>query len=344
MHMSLPSVSVVVPAFNAQQTIAHTIQSVLSQDYSGEIELLVVDDGSTDETPRIVRSFQGVKCIQQVNAGPAAARNRGAADSRGEIIIFTDSDCVAHNDWIRKIVDGFTIEKVGAVCGGYGIANSNNILARCIHSEVLYRHRVLMSSFPRAFGSYNVGIKREVFFEVGGFNEHYRRASGEDNDLSYKILKSGRRIYFNKTALVDHHHTTVIKKYLKEQWRHGFWRAKMYADHPSMARGDDYTFWKDMLEVPLVCFSVIGMVLWGIGFLTFKNFILLSFVPFFVLELYFANLFCDAIPMKFYFSFVMFFRSFARAFGLSTGIIVFLTKKVLKKLNKILNANVAMLS
>lgn len=342
--MLLPSVSIVVPAFNAQQTLAHTIQSLLSQDYPGEIEVIIVDDGSTDETRRIVQSFSTAKFIRQSNAGPAAARNRGAADSKGEIILFTDSDCVAHRDWVGKIVDGFNVERVGAVCGSYGIANPNKVLAKCIHQEILYRHRVLMNSFPRAFGSYNVGIKRAVFFEVGGFNENYRRASGEDNDLSYKILKSGRRIFFNKSALVDHHHTTQVRKYLKEQWRHGFWRAKMYADHPVMAGGDDYTFWKDILEVPLVLFAVVGFVFFLSGMLGFKELILYIALPFYLFELCFANLFCDAFPSKIFFSFVMFFRAFARCFGLSTGIIVFFIKKILKKLNKMLNANVAMLS
>ncbi len=339
----LPSVSVVVPAYNAQQTLAHTIQSLLAQDYAGDVQVIIVDDGSTDSTRKIIQSFFGVVCIGQSNAGPAAARNRGAADSKGDIILFTDSDCAAHKDWVSEIVDGFSIEKVGAVCGSYGIANPHKILAKGIHEEILYRHRTLMKSFPRAFGSYNVGIRREVFFEVGGFNEAYRRASGEDNDLSYKILKSGRRIYFNKAALVDHHHTVSLKKYLKEQCRHGFWRAKMYADHPSMAGGDDYTFWKDMIEVPLAAGVVVCFGFFLAGFFSFKDFILFIIAPFFVFEFYFSNMFCDAFRTKLFFTFVMFLRSFVRSFGLSTGIFIFFVKKIVKKLNKILNAHVAML-
>lgn len=337
-------VSVVIPVFNAQNTIAHVVQSLLSQTYSGAVEVIIVDDGSTDQTGEILQSFPEIRYIKQINSGPASARNRGAADSRGDIILFTDSDCIAHKDWISQIIEGFKDCRVGAVCGSYGIANPQNLLARCIQSEISYRHRVLMPVYPRAFGSYNVGIRREVFFSVGGFNEFYRQASGEDNDLSYKIINKGWLIYLNKLALVDHYHTTKVFKYFKEQFRHGFWRAKMYMDHPLMVKGDDYTFWKDMLEVPLVGLVIIFSGLFFLNTFLFKIFLLVAAVFLFTIEIIFANLFCSKFFAKIFFTFVMFFRSFVRVFGLSTGIFVFFLKTFLKKLNKMLKGKVAMLS
>lgn len=342
--MQHPSVSVVVPAYNAERTIAHTIQALVSQLYPGEITIIVVDDGSTDKTPSIVRSFADVQYIKQVNSGPAVARNRGAAHSKDEFILFTDSDCIPHHNWVDKLMAGFSGYDIGAVCGSYGIANPQEILARCIHDEILFRHKTLMPVYPRAFGSYNVGIRRSLFCEVGGFDESYRQASGEDNDLSYKILKSGRRIFFAKEALVDHHHTTRIKKYLREQFRHGFWRVKMYADHPSMRRGDDYTFWKDIAEVPFVFLSCLFFLLTMFQIAPFIILFFLMIVIFLSVEFYFAHVTCKSIYAKFFFSFVMFFRAFARTFGLSTGIFVYLTKTIRKKLNKILKGKVAMLS
>lgn len=207
----------------------------------------------------------------------------------------------------------------------------------------MYRHRILMPVYPRAFGSYNVGIRREVFFSVGGFNEIYRQASGEDNDLSYKIINKGWLIYLNKSALVDHYHTTKVFKYLKEQFRHGYWRAKMYSDHPLMAKGDDYTFWKDMLEVPLVCLVVVFFALFCCEKFASNFFLLLITTIFLTLEFVFANLFCSQFLSKIFFTFVMFFRAFARVFGLSTGISIFILKLLSKKMNKVLKGNVAML-
>ena len=103
-----------------------------------------------------------------------------------------------------------------------------------------------MPQYPKSFGSYNFCIKKNIFDEVNGFDENYKNASGEDNDLSYKIGNAGYKIYFNKEMLVKHHHPEKVWKYLKEQYQHGFWRAKMYKDHPCMIMGDDYTYWKDI--------------------------------------------------------------------------------------------------
>lgn len=322
-----PFVSVVVPAYNAQQTIRHTLQSLVSQSYCGELQIVVVDDGSTDKTPEIVRSFAEVVYLRQSNAGPATARNRGAAESKGEFILFTDSDCVPHRDWVEKIASGFTSNEIAAVCGSYGLANPQSHLACCIHDEIIFRHRRLMSSFPKAFGSYNVGIRRAIFWKVGGFDETYRRASAEDNDLSYKILKTGGRIFFAKEALVDHYHTTRLQKYLSEQFRHGFWRAKLYARHPVMVKGDDYTFWKDMIEVPLALIICLLSLFAMAGALRPAFLILFVILPFGLIEIYFATIICRSIYLKFYFSFVMFLRAFARAFGLSTGISDYLMNK-----------------
>ena len=328
--MGYPKATVVIPAYNAQQTIVHAIQAVLAQTYPGDIEIIVVDDGSTDRTGEMAQSFREVKYIRQDNAGPASARNKGASTGKGQFIFFTDSDCIAHRNWIEKILKCFSDDNIGVVCGSYGIANHQSILARSIHREILYRHHFLMPRFVRAFGSYNFCVRRRVFDEAGGFDESYRRASGEDNDLSYKILKNGHRIFFAKDALVDHYHPTGIQKYLKEQFRHGFWRAKMYWDHPDMARGDDYTFWKDMAEVPLSLISSGTLIFALFHGWFFKFFIFFIIIPFIFLEICFAFLMLRAICASLYFGCVMFMRSFARTFGLSTGMTVFFIKKMFK--------------
>ena len=244
-------VSVIIPAYNAEDTLAAAIEAVCAQDAVARVELIVVDDGSTDTTADIVRRYPGVVYVHQDNAGPASARNHGARIAKGSILFFTDSDCSPERSWISKMLKGFAHESVSAVAGSYGIANTASPLARVIHAEIVFRHRVLMPDFPKAFGSYNVAIRRAVFEAAGGFNAQYRTASGEDNDLSYKIIARGGRIFFRRDACVDHYHQEALPRYLKEQFRHGVWRLKMYADHPGMMAGDGYTFWKDVVEVPV---------------------------------------------------------------------------------------------
>ena len=323
--------SVIIPAYNAAGTIAKTLEALTRQDYKGPFEVIVVDDGSTDDTPAAVKHFPNVKYVRQDNAGPAAARNHGARLAAGQHLCFTDSDCVPHADWLTLLLNGFHRLDITVVAGSYGIANPQSRLARGIHREILFRHTHLLPQFPKVFGSYNFCVKKEMFERVGGFETTYRQASGEDNDLSYKILAAGGRIYFEPKALVDHHHTTALVKYWREQFRHGFWRAKMYAEHPRMARGDDYTFWKDMIEVPWACAGLMALALsvFKISFL--KAIIYFLWLPFLVFEIGFAFKigldFFDAI----FFGFVMLVRSLVRTFGLSTGILHFGAKKSQKK-------------
>jgi glycosyltransferase involved in cell wall biosynthesis len=321
-------VSVVIPAYNAQQTIAEAVeQSVAQAKGPMEVEVVVVDDGSVDDTAKIAQSA-GAIVIKQENAGPAAARNRGWKSATGQVICFTDSDCVPMSGWLENLLDGFRDRQVGAVAGSYEIANTGSWLAHWVHQEIMERHK-RMPPFVRAFGSYNVAIPRYMLEATGGFDPKYRQASGEDNDLSYRIIKKGWRIAFRPQAKVAHHHPERVWKYLLEQYRHGFWRAKLYQDHPDMLRGDDYTRLRDRLE-PIFVLGILGFPLLAV----------LGMVPFvwplfFVVLLYFSIQLswpvswwlgegkADALP----YCGVTFLRGFARTFGLVAGFLRFGLKK-----------------
>lgn len=328
--MNESRVSVVVPSFNCEKTIARCIECILAQSHP-VYEIIIVDDGSTDRTAEIIRTFKTVKYLYQPNAGPASARNLGGKEADGEFIFFTDSDCLPGKNWIGESLKHFKKPDVAVVSGSYGISNPQSRLARCIHQEILFRHKRLMPAYPKSFGSYNFGIKREVFRQIGGFNESYRQASGEDNDLSYKVLKQGFRIYFEPESTVDHFHPTRVFQYLKEQFRHGFWRAKIYKLHPTMAKGDDYTFWKDIAEIPM------ALMILSFIFLSFFKQAVLAILGFFVgllftIEVYFSRLSSKTLGDCIYSSFILFLRAFARASGFLTGMICFFIFKEKKKL------------
>lgn len=320
-------VSVIVPAYNAQATIAKVIQSICALKFDKPYEVIVVDDGSTDTTASIIKTFDRVKYCYQINAGPASARNHGARIARGEYLAFTDSDCLVHEDWLTELLKCFDDKNIGVVCGSYGIANKESLLARCIHAEIRFRHTKLMPEFPKAFGGYNFCARKEVFSAVGGFNETYRYASGEDNELSYKILHAGYRIKFNRQALVDHYHPTDPMRYMSEQSRHGQWRVVMYAQYPSMLKGDDYTFWKDIIEPILVYLFIAMLVVTPFIGLTFVQTILNYLVFFLIGEIIMSLIMLREIVGGIYFGFVFFFRAFARTFGFSTGILQNFFKK-----------------
>ncbi len=325
--MPEPSVSVIIPAYNCEQTIAPALEAISAQTYNGPLEVIVVDDGSTDKTASVIQSFKKVIYIHQDNTGPATARNQGAHLARGEILFFTDADCVPEPQWIEKMLKPLQEPQIGVVAGSYGIANPQERLAYCIHQEICFRHQSLMPQYPKAFGSYNFCIRRNIFNSVGGFNTEYRYASGEDNDLSYKILKAGYKIYFERNAIVEHFHPFQLNRYLKEQYRHGFWRAKMYFDHPGMTGGDNYTFWKDIIEVPLVLINLFSLLGSTVGFASVPAISCISsFLILIIIQVIFAFLIIKEVQFTPYFMVVMFLRAYLRTLGFISGVIFFFSK------------------
>ncbi|MBF0593831.1 MAG: glycosyltransferase [Candidatus Omnitrophica bacterium] len=319
--MSECSVSVIVPAYNAAATAGKVIEAVLAQDYAGRIELIVVDDGSTDATLVIVRSYSNVKYLFQENQGPASARNYGAREACGDILLFTDADCCPDPGWITGMTGGFNDAQVSVVAGSYGIANPGSALARIIHGEIRFRHEHLMPEYPRAFGSYNVAIRSALFRRLGGFDAGFRRASGEDNDLSYRVLRAGSSIRFLKNVCVAHYHQEYLERYLREQFRHGFWRARLLLDHSMVAAADDYTFWKDVVEVPLVMAHLL-LIFW-------PTVLFVMVAGFFLFEIAAAVCIFGPVVDGLFGGIVMWLRAFARTAGLFFGTIYFLKIKLM---------------
>ncbi len=318
-------ISIVIPAFNGQETISETLKALSAQSTGESYEVIVVDDGSTDKTAEIVQSFPDVIYVYQKNRGPAAARNLGFQKARGEIVFFTDADCIPSCHWIQRSLKHIRQDDHAVVAGSYGFCGGGNILSRSIQNEIIYRHVKFMPIYPKSFGSYNFCVKRNIFAEVEGFNEQYPRASGEDNDLSYKIYKKGYKIFFAIESVVIHRHEQNLWKYLRDQFRHGFYRVRMYWDFPHMVRGDDYTFWKDIAEPPLIYAMIV------FGFLsTFRlqstvlfGVVLFSLIFLLMAEVYYSLVINSRWVDQLGFFVVLTLRALARSIGFLVGIIAF---------------------
>lgn len=319
-------ISVIIPVYNAENSIEKCLKAILEQKETDfDLEIVAVNDGSTDNTAKVLESLTGqIKIISQANQGPAAARNAGAKAANGEVLIFTDSDTVPQPGWVKRIYQTFKEEEVAACAGSYCIANPESPLSRIIQSEIDFRYSSYGKSIKFA-GTYNLAVAKNLFFEVGGFDESYRQASGEDNDFCYKVVKAGHLIRFVKEAQVAHYHTENLYKYLKEQFRHGFWRAGLYWQHPDRMSGDDYTYWKDIVEPPL-CLATFASLLSSLfprksagrvlGLIS-----MLTLIALFFLELWQAQKFNLAGSDKFFAAKVMFLRAFARTTGFLYGFV-----------------------
>jgi GT2 family glycosyltransferase len=252
--VSGPVASIVIAARDAADTLPAALAACAEQDLDPPPEILVVDDGSADETAALAERA-GARVIRQPNAGPAAARNRGWREAAASVILFTDADCVPRPDWARRLVE--VVGSDAPVAGGsYGIANPGRWLAELVHAEIVWRHARLGTEVEFV-GSYNLAVRREALESVGGFDPAYPAPSGEDNDLCYRLRDAGHRIRFVPDALVDHRHPTSLARYLTEQARHGTWRVALYRRHPGRVRGDGYAGPLDFAAPPLAVLSIL---------------------------------------------------------------------------------------
>ena len=233
--------SVIIPAYNAGKTLPDTLVALKDQSVSnGEYEVIVVDDGSTDDTAALARCF-GVNCISQPNRGPATARNQGVRVARGEIILFTDADCVPDRDWIRQMTLPFRSERTVGVKGAYR-TRQPEFAARFAQAEFEDRYDLLRKvAAIDMVDTYSAAFRRGVFIKIGMFDESFPVANNEDTELSYRLCAAGYLLEFNPAAVVYHRHPNSFTKYLKLKYKRGYWRMVVYRNYPGKAFKDTYT-------------------------------------------------------------------------------------------------------
>ncbi len=230
-------VSVVIPTFNRGGTLRQTLTGLIVQDYP-DYEIIIVDDGSTDGTDDMVmREFPSVRYLRQPNRGPAAARNVGIRMSSGVIVAFTDDDCLPPSDWLTRLVDGYTRYPEVVGVGGYLEAPAevlkHNILARyeryVTREQYQARDEEVLGGFEcPAGGTCNMSYRKSVLTEVGGFDEGFRYAAGEDADLKWRIVRQGYQLLYLPIRMV-HLRPYTWQAFRKQQITHG--RGAWYFEH-----------------------------------------------------------------------------------------------------------------
>lgn len=245
------SVSIVVPAYNAEDVLPTCIDALLSQtSIPKTAEIVIVDDGSRDDTVKIAESrvedalakgFRLVVLRQPKNAGPAAARNRGAFEATGDVVIFTDSDCEPLPHWLGEMLSPFADETVSAVKGAY-LSKQPELGARFAQAEFEERYRLLAAAETvDVVFSYSAAFRSKVFRELEGFDSRFPVADNEDTDLSWRLTEAGHKIVFNPRAELYHRHVPSVSTYLKKKVSRGYWRMVVYRRFPDKAVKDSYT-------------------------------------------------------------------------------------------------------
>lgn len=198
----IPEVSVVIPAFNAEQTLGEQLAALSRQAVPFRWEILVCDNGSRDGTVRIVREWQGrLSQLKLVDAsarrGPGAARNIGAASAKASLLFFCDADDVVADDWVHEMHQA--LQKADFVAGGRRYSLLNSKASGPADWEAPLFTKPFLPQLPAATSS-NLGVRTAVFRGVGGFDELLQTA--EDIDLCWRIQLDGHPLEGRPEAIV----------------------------------------------------------------------------------------------------------------------------------------------
>jgi len=221
----IPKASVIVPVYNAEGTIEECVNSILDLDYLKEkLELIFIDNASTDSTENILKKYaKEIIILFEKKRGPAAARNKGLRNSSGDVIAFTDSDCVVEKDWLKNLIQPLKNKQVGIV-GGKILAKQpcNNIQK---YGECIHNHFDSINSYkPPYVITMNWASRLSVLKEMNLFNEDFIRC--EDVDLSYRIYLAGYKLVYSKDAVVYHKNEDSLAGLISEGYLHGVYSVQ----------------------------------------------------------------------------------------------------------------------
>ena len=226
-----PTMSVVVCAYNAEATLDECLRHTCRLDYPG-LEIIVVDDGSTDATAEIAASHP-VQLLSIPHAGLSVARNEGMKAARGEIVAYLDSDAYPTPEWPYFLALAFDDPSVGGA-GGPNVPPRDDPSGaqRVAHAPGGPVHVLVSDDRAEHVPGCNMAFWKVVLEEVGGFDPIYTSA-GDDVDLCWKVLDRSWDLGFHPAALVWHHRRGGLRSYLRQQRGYGRAEALVEARHPN---------------------------------------------------------------------------------------------------------------
>jgi len=233
--MFSPKVSVIVGVRDMEGTVGQCLESLLKCEYENK-EIIVVDDGSKDGTCKVVSAYP-VKLIKTSPLGISNARNVGFKESSGQIVVYTDADCLVSEDWLRKLVKHFEEEDVGLVGGRTEFKAGRDVASLCRRVEFKLRYSKVPRLTFSAMGP-NCAFRRDVLGRVGGFDSGWFH--GEDAEVSYKIYELGYKIVHEPEALVFHFPEEGLVRYLRKRLRDASAFVRVAFHHFSPALKDRF--------------------------------------------------------------------------------------------------------
>lgn len=250
-----PRFTIVVPTRDRPRQLAACLEAVGALRYPREAhETLVIVDGGGPIHPAVERAAERARArlVPQSAAGPATARNRGAAEARGEVLAFLDDDCAPDPDWLREL-DAALATVPGCGAGGRTVnALTDNPYASASQALIDYLYGYYNREFARdpMFTTNNLALPRAGFREVGGFDARFSRAGGEDRELCLRWARSGRRIVYAPRAIVRHSHDLSLRRFVRQHFNYGRGAARFHEIRESAPIPEPASFYRELILYP----------------------------------------------------------------------------------------------
>lgn len=324
-------ISVIVPAYNAEETLGECLEALSAQSLNRQdYEVIVVDDGSLDQTAEVAQSWN-VRLIQQPNAGPAVARNQGAREAHGDLLLFTDADCVPAPDWMERMLAPFVDPEVVGAKGTYR-THQTHLVSRFVQLEYEGKYaRMARRDTIDFIDTYSAAYRRKVFLANGGFDTSFPTASVEDQEFSFRLARKGYRMVFLPEAVVYHQHDATLWEYVRRKFGIGYWKALLLRWHPKRIVQDSHTPQVVKLQIGLAGLLIpllLVALFWGASRWAALGVVTLFFLT--TLRFLFRALRSDAavapvVPL------ILFARALALGTGLGIGFLRFSREKVARQ-------------
>ena len=220
MTVALPSAAVIVAVYNGARTLPACLASLRRLDYPADrLELIVVDNASTDATPRLLAEAGApFRVCHEARRGPAAARNRGVAAATSDVIALTDADCTVDPGWLRHLVAALADPAVG-IAGGRILSRRPCNLIEAFGERIHDHARAIHEFVPPYVITMNWAARRTLLETLGGFDETLLRAS--DVEYSYRAVAAGHRLAYVPQAVIYHRNERTPWGLAHEGYVHG---------------------------------------------------------------------------------------------------------------------------
>ena len=256
----LPFFSVIVPTYNRPDKLRNCLNALTKLEYPiDRFEVVIVDDGSSESVEPVADLFRqrfSLFLDKQPNAGPAAARNRGASHSKGEYLVYTDDDCTPDSKWLLAFAKRFASFPDHLIGGLMINLISENVYSEASQQLISYLYDYYNGGLGRNpfFASSNLALPARLFHEVGGFNTNFPLAAGEDREFCDRWLFHGHQMTYAPEAVAFHSHALTFRRFCRQHYNYGRGAFRFHQIHAQRNAKhielEPFSFYYNLLRYP----------------------------------------------------------------------------------------------